>query len=107
MNFSSYLIDAFLKKFPANDITASYDDVIVKNGGMNFTVKVLLDLKINEILIKPHLRKIFTFNFDRILFIKSGIHYKRKSYFMLDPDYFSIVLNYSQMLFSNYETIGR
>ena len=45
VTFSSYLIDAFLKKILVNDITTSYDDVITKNGGANFTVKSLLNRK--------------------------------------------------------------
>ena len=45
VSFSSYLIDAFKKKIPVNDITTSYDDVIIKNGGANFTVKSLLNRK--------------------------------------------------------------
>ena len=58
--FTIYPIDAFLRKFPDDDITDSYDDLITKNGGANFTVKSLLNWKINEILIKSHLSKIFT-----------------------------------------------
>ena len=34
-----------LKKFPVNDITASYDDLITKNDRANFTVKSLLNRK--------------------------------------------------------------
>ena len=33
------------KKIPVNDITTSYDDVITKNGGANFSVKSLLNRK--------------------------------------------------------------
>ena len=43
VNFSTYLINAFLKKIPVNDITASYDNVITKNGGANFTLESLLN----------------------------------------------------------------
>ena len=45
VSFSSYFIDAFWKKIPVTDITASYDDVITKNGGANFMVKSLLNRK--------------------------------------------------------------
>ena len=45
VSFSFYLIDAFFKKIPVNDITTSYDDVIIKNGGANFTVNSLLNRK--------------------------------------------------------------
>ena len=91
VSFSSYLMGAFWKIFPINDITASYDDVITKNGGTNFTVKSLLNWKINEILIKSHLSKIWTWNFDRMLFVRWGIHYKR-NFFLSDPHCFSVVL---------------
>ena len=40
LNFVSF-IDAFFKKIPVNDITASYDDVIARNGGANYPVKSL------------------------------------------------------------------
>ena len=83
VSVSSYLIDAFLKKFPVNDITASYDDVITKTSGANFTVKSLINWKTNDILIKSHLGKICTWNFDRMLFIRWGIHYKRKKLFSI------------------------
>ena len=49
-----------LKRFPVNDIAASYDDVITKNGASSCTVKSLLNSKVNEILIKSHLSKVFT-----------------------------------------------
>ena len=78
LSFSFYFIDAFWKKIPVTDITASYDDVITKNVGANFTVKTLLNWKIIEILLKSHLRKICTWNFHRMLFIRWVIHYKRK-----------------------------
>ena len=103
VSFSSYFIDAFWKKIPVTDITASYDDVITKNGGANFTVKSLLNWKINEILIKSHLRKICTWNFHRMLFIRWVIHYKRKNLF----SYRSSLFFYCSLLFSNNETIGR
>ena len=102
VSFSSYFIDAFWKKIPVTDITASYDDVITKNVGANFTVKSLLNWKINEILIKSHLRKICTWNFHRMLFIRWVIHYKRKRLF----SYGSSLSFYCSLLFSNNETIG-
>ena len=98
VSFSSYLIGAFKKKIPVNYITASYDDVITKNGGANFTVKSLLNWKINEILIKSHLREICTWNFHRMLFIRYGIHYKRKKLSSYRSSFFSIVLFCSQTL---------
>ena len=54
VSFSTYLIDTF-KKIPVNDITTSYDDVISKNGGANFTA---VKSKINDLLVKSHLNKI-------------------------------------------------
>ena len=42
------------------DITASYDDVIAKNDSANFKVNSLLNLKINETLIKSYISKICT-----------------------------------------------
>ena len=46
-----------LKRFPVYDITVSYADVITENGDANFTVKFLLNWKINERLIESHLSK--------------------------------------------------
>ena len=43
-----------------DDLTASYDGVITKNGGANLKVKSLLNLRINEMPIQSHLSKIFT-----------------------------------------------
>ena len=43
--------------FPVNEITVSYDDVITKNDGANFSVNSLLNWKINENLMKFHLSK--------------------------------------------------
>ena len=59
VNFSSYPIDA-LKKIAVNNINTSYDDVIIKNRGANFTVKFLLNSKMIEMLLDSHLSKIFT-----------------------------------------------
>ena len=53
-----------LKNFPVNGSTASYDDVITKNGGSSFVVKFLLNWKINEILMKSYLSNICTWNFE-------------------------------------------
>ena len=78
VSFSSYPIDVFLKEFPVNDITASYNNFIIKKGGANFTVKSLLNSKINEMLIQSHLSKICTWNFHRLLFKRRLTHYKRK-----------------------------
>ena len=95
VSFRSYLIDAFKKKLPVNDITASCDDVITKSGDANFTVKSLLNSKLNEMLIKSHLSKTFAWNFHRILSIRWWIYYKRKKIFfkiLIVFLFFSIVL---------------
>ena len=57
LNFVSF-IDAFFKKIPVNDITACYDDITTKNCDANFTIKSLFNSKINEMLVKSHLRNI-------------------------------------------------
>ena len=79
MSFTSYPINPFLKEFPVNDITDSYDGVITKVGRANFLVIYLLNSKTNVMLIKSYLSKICTSNFDRMLFRRLGIHYKRKN----------------------------
>ena len=54
------LIFKHFKKILIKDITASYDEDITKHGGANFTVKSLLNSKINELFIKVHVSNVFT-----------------------------------------------
>ena len=80
VSFSSYLTDTF-KKIPVNGITTLFDDVITKTDGANFTVKSLLNSKIDLMITKSHLSKMFSWNFHRILSIRLWVHYKRNKIF--------------------------
>ena len=68
--------------------TAYNDDVITKDSGANFTVKFLLNSKINEKLIKSHLSKIWTWNFENIIYNMGIILQKKKAFFFKSSLFF-------------------
>ena len=104
VSFSFYYIDAFFKNFLVNVITAPYDDVITKNDGANFTVKFLLNWKINEILNEIlSSKKDMHLKISQNVIYKMGNTLKKKNLF----SYRSSLFFYCSLLFSNNETIGR
>ena len=45
MKYLAIQLMSYMTLFLVNDITASYDDIITKNGGANYSVKSLLNRK--------------------------------------------------------------
>ena len=91
VSFSSYFIDAFKK----NSAQWHYCFLWWRHhlkGRCKFYGQILVKLEDKWNTYKSHLSGICTWNFDKISFIRFGIHYKRKNYSFSDSHCLVFVL---------------